>query len=168
VTTQEESLAPLRETLLARAEEYARRVLADAEATATGTLERARADAAQIVETAREQGAADAQEVLTSQRARVRGLVRALVLQTQRAAYDDLRRTARADARRLVADGPGLATRLAGLGRDRVGEEACVSAQPDGTVVAERGVRRWEWSPDMLADDAVLELGEKVEQLWAL
>ena len=167
MTTREESLAPLREALLARAEEYARRVLSDAEATATGTLERARADAAQIVETAREQGAADAQGVLTSQRARVRGQVRALALQTQRVAYDDLRRTASADARRLVADGPGLAARLAALGRDRVGVEACVSARPDGSVVAELGVRRWEWSPDMLAADAVLELGEKVEQLWA-
>lgn len=166
MTTQEESLAPLREALLARAEEYARRVLADAEATATSTLERGRADAAQIVETAHEQGVADAQDVLTSQRARVRGQVRALVLQTQRAAYDDLRRTARADALRLVADGPGLAARLAALGRDRVGVDASVSAQPGGTVVAELGVKRWEWSPDMLADDAVLELGERVEQLW--
>ena len=165
--TQEASLAPLREALLARAEEYARRVLADAEATATGTLERARADAAQIVETGREQGVADAQDVLTSQRARVRSQVRSLVLQTQRAAYDDLRRTARADARRFVSNSPGLAARLAALGRDRVGREACVSARPDGTVVAEVGVRRWEWSPDMLADDAILALGEGVEQLWA-
>jgi vacuolar-type H+-ATPase subunit H len=166
--TPEESLAPLREALLARAEDYARRVLADAEATATGTLEHARTDAAQIVQTAREQGAADAQDVLTSQRARVRRQLRALVLQTQRVAYDDLRRTVRGDARGLVADGPGLAARMAALGRERVGVQACVSAQPDGSVVAERGVRRWEWSPDMLADDAVLELGEKVELLWAL
>lgn len=167
MTTQEESLAPLREALLARAEEYAQRMLADAEATVVGTQGRARADAAQIVEAARAQGVADARDVLTSQRARVRGQVRSLVLQTQRAAYDDLRRTARADALRLVADSPGLDARLAALGRDRVGVEASVSDWLGGTVVAELGVRRWEWSPDMLADDAVLELGEKVEQLWA-
>lgn len=167
LTTQQEALAPLREVLLARAEEYARRVRTDADVTATAALQRARADAAQIVEAARDQGAADAQDVLAGQRARVRRQVRALVLHARRAAYDDLCRTAREDARRLVADSPGLAERLGALGRDQLGPEACLSALPDGTVVAELGGRRCEWSPDALAADAVRQLGQEVEQLWA-
>lgn len=167
MTAQEDALAPLREVLLARAEDYAGRVRADAEATATATLHNARTEATQIVQAAREQGTADAEEVLAGQRARVRGQVRALVLQARRAAYDDLRRTARADARHVVADSPGLAARLGALGRERLGPEATVTAESDGTVVVEIGGRRWEWSPDALAHDAVDELGQEVEQLWA-
>ena len=167
MTAQEDALAPLQEVLLARAQEYAGRVRADAEAAATRTLGKARTESTQILEAAREQGAADAEEVLAGQRARVRGQVRALVLQAQRVAYDDLRRTACADARHMVADDPGLTARLGALGRDRLGPDATVTAEADGTVVVELGGRRWSWSPDALAQHAVDELGEAVEQLWA-
>jgi len=167
MTAQEAALAPLREVLQARAQEYARRVRDDAEQAATAALQHAHAEAAQLVEAGRAQGAADAQDVLASQRARVRGQVKTLVLQARRAAYDDLRRTAREEARRVVGDSPGLTEALAALGKDRLDPEACVSSRPDGTVVAEHRGRQWEWSPDVLADDAVRELGREVEQLWA-
>lgn len=166
MTAQEAALAPLREVLVARAQEYARRVRDDAEQAATATLQHARAEAAQLVEAGRAQGAADAQDVLVRQRARVRGQVKTLVLQARRAAYDDLRHTAREQARDLVRDSPALTEALGALGRDRLGPEACVSSRPDGTVVAEHDGRRWEWSPDVLADDALRELGREVEQLW--
>jgi hypothetical protein len=64
-----------------------------------------------------------------------------VVLAAQRAAYDELRRRARLEARRLT----GRSERTTGVAAGR----------------------RMVLSPDALADDTVDALGAEVEKLWA-
>lgn len=167
MTAPDAALAPVRAALLDRARADAARLLADADDDARRALQAARAEAARVVAAARAQGEADAEEAVAGQRARARTQGRALTLQARRSAYESLRSTARAEARRLAAERPGLTERLAAVARERLGPAAEVSTAPDGTVVAVHGRSRWEWSPEAMADDVVRELGQEVEQLWA-
>jgi hypothetical protein len=136
------ALEPVRRALLDRARADAAATRATAEARAEAVLTRARAEAERLVAEARAQGEADGAIVLATTRARARRQARSVVLAAQRSAYEELRRQARAEARRLVGDG------------DRT----------SGT--AGEG-RRIVWSTDTLADEAVDGLGAELEKLWA-
>lgn len=135
------ALEPVRQALLAAAAADAARTRAAADARADAVLARARAEADRLVAEARAQGEAGAAVVLRASRARARREARGLVLAAQRSAYDELRRQARVEARRLVGDVGGPSEVRAG--------------------------RHIEWSPDALADDAVDALGAELEKLWA-
>ena len=161
------ALAPVRAALLSAARADAARTRDRADRAAGEVLARATAEADGLVAGSREQGAADAADVLTAQRARVRREARATVLRAQSSAYEDLRRQAREMAVARVACRPGVADRLAAAARARLGPEATVETADDGTVVATCRARRWAWSPLTLADRVVDELGAEVEKLWA-
>jgi hypothetical protein len=136
------ALEPVRRALLDRAAADAAGTRASADDQAEALLARARAEADRLVAEARAQGAADGAVTLAASRARTRRQARAVVLAAQRRAYEELRRQARQEARRLVAD-----------------LDLPSSAPGEG--------RRISWSPDALADEGVDALGAELEKLWA-
>jgi hypothetical protein len=136
------ALEPVRGALLDRARADATAAGAAADARAEGVLAGARAEADRLVAQARAQGAADGAAALAATRARARRQARSVVLAAQRAAYEELRRRARADALRL-------------------------SGGAQRTSPVEGGGRRIVWSSDALADEALDALGGELEKLWA-
>lgn len=162
-------LVPVRAALLAEARAEADRLLAQVDAEAAATIARAEAEADGIRGEARAQGEADAAAVLAAERARARRQARAIVLAAQRDVYEDLRASV---LRRL----PALRAEAAyGAWRDRLrervhtelGADAVVTEHPDGGVVGELGGRRVAYTLAGLAEQALDELGEDVEGLWA-
>lgn len=165
----DDPLAPVRESLLARARADAERVGAEAAAEADGVLSTARRQAETILADAREQGAAEAARVAAAARARARRQARGLLLAGQRQALEALRRRSR-DAVTALRGDPNhrlLRRRLERIARELAGPGATVVESPDGGVVAEGPGRRVDCSLTALADRAVDALGAKAEGLWA-
>ena len=117
------ALQPVRSALLARAEEDAALTRSLAAAQADVVLGRARDEADRVVSEARQEGEADAAATLRVSRARARRQARSVVLAAQRAAYEELVRRARDEARDLLgaAAAPRLADALAAQALARLG-----------------------------------------------
>lgn len=165
MTSPPDPLGAVRAALLARARAEAGCAATQAGADAEAAVRTATEEGERLLARAREDGAAEAEAVLATRRARVRGDVRAEVLQAQQQAYDELLRAARGRARAVLASHPDLPARLGELARRRLGDAARVS-HADGGVVGELDRLRWVWSSDQLAEQAVQALGRDVERLW--
>lgn len=157
VAAESESLAPVREALLALARRDAQSVVAEADAEASATLAEAARQAEQTRADARLEAATDAAALLAAERARINRESRALELRARRAAYDELVRSAR-EAVRALSDSPGVRDRLAALAREELGPTATIRPSPDGGVIAQAGGRRVSYSLGALADEAVADL----------
>jgi hypothetical protein len=166
VTVPQESLAPVRQALVARAEAYAELVRAAAQAEARATREAAHEEAELVLRAAREGGAADAEKLLVGRRARTRTQCRAVLLGARRQVFEDFRGAARREAGRLVGQTQGLVAWLHDRAREVLGGDAEFSCRPDGSIVAVQDGRRWSWSPDELVDAALEDLGAEVQTLW--
>ncbi|UZG55245.1 hypothetical protein [Rhodococcus opacus] len=162
-------LAPVRQTLLARARADADHTLAEADADAAAILARARSDADAIRAEARAQGESDAAAVLATHRARIRRRARAVVLAAQREAYDELRSRV-VQAVVALRDDPAYGPwrdHLADHARAVLGADAVVSEPPDGGVCAETTGRRALYTLAGLAGSVLEALGSDVEGLWS-
>lgn len=162
---QQAALEPLRAALLARAQSQADRLRAAGEEEGRRAVDAAQQQADSVLARARAHGQADAAELRATEHARARRAARAVVLQAQRAAYDELCRQAGQAVGRLLAD-PGHHDRLTALVRGRIGDEAVIREGPGGGILAQ--------TPDGLGLDASVGalvqrgLGDlDVGQLWA-
>jgi vacuolar-type H+-ATPase subunit E/Vma4 len=161
---REAALEPLRTALIARAYDDAGRARASAEADGRQTVAAAREQAAALLAGARAQGEADAAALQAVERSRSRRDARSVVLQTQRAAYDQLREQARQAVRHLLDD-PVWRQRLITAVRRQLGEQAELCPQPDGGIIARTpDGRSIDTSVDALVDHALADLD--LEQLW--
>jgi vacuolar-type H+-ATPase subunit E/Vma4 len=134
--TNGDPLEPLRSALLTQARRDADRLRAAADSEAAAAVAAAEAEAAALVDRARVQGESDARGLQAQERARQRRADRAVVLEAERAAYDELTRRSRDAVRELLADADNRA-RLALVLTDRLGPGASVTELPDGGMHAE-------------------------------
>jgi vacuolar-type H+-ATPase subunit E/Vma4 len=163
-----DTLAPVREFLLARARAEAERLRADAADDAGAVLAQARQQAAAILAESRGLGERDGATIVAAAQARARRQARGILLAAQRRAYETLRQRCRSAAGDLRQDPgyPRLRERLVRLAREQVGPGAVVGETPDGGVVAEAEGRRVDCSLGVLADRALDALGPQVEEVW--
>jgi vacuolar-type H+-ATPase subunit E/Vma4 len=161
-------LAPVRDSLLARARAEAQRVRAEAAAEAAAGLAQARRQASAILADAREQGERDGAAIAAAAAARARRRARGVVLAAQRRAYETLRQRCRSAASDLRHDPDyqRLRERLVRLAQERVGPGAVTREATDGGVVAEADRRRADCSLAALADRALDALGPQIEAVW--
>lgn len=167
-STQTTALAPLRTELLRRAHADADRIRRDAEATVAKTLAAAEAQRDQILAAAAIRGKADAAEIQSAWRARVRHSLRAEELAAHRAVYEELAARVTEAVCELRHD-PGyqrLRQRLAGRARELLGPDAVVTEAPGGGIVAHGPGRRLDYSLAGFAARAVERLGADVAGLW--
>jgi vacuolar-type H+-ATPase subunit E/Vma4 len=158
------ALQPLRAALLAAATEQAQAIVADSEDEGRELLASARRERDAVVDEARQQGEQEAALRLRSQRARAHRKARELVLEAQRAAYDDLRRAAGAAVRDLLSD-PREMQRWSAAVSARLGATAVVREARGGGVVGEtEDGRVMDASVATVVDQAVAELD--LECLW--
>lgn len=150
-------LEPLRQALHRAAHEEAAQVLARADETARAIVAQARREAELIREQARAAGAAQAAEVVAVQRARVGREARSLVLAAQRAEYDALRAAARAAVARLRIEPeyPAVRARMVARLRELLGPQAQIIDDPGGGVMAIGPGRSADFTLARLADRAV-------------
>jgi vacuolar-type H+-ATPase subunit H len=163
------SLGAVREALLAQAHRRADAELAEARREADALVAQAEHEARGVVSRARSEGEADATSALAGERARARRRARAVVLASQRSAYEALRDTARAEAASLAdsPQWPRLRAVLEQRARAALGaDDAVVELVPAGVVVSS-GSRRVQVTLPGLAEAAVDALGPGAEQLWA-
>jgi len=164
-TSSTESLEPLQQALLRRANATAEDTRAEAQRQASAAIDRARQDAAATLSRARTDGEADAAQRRAEDEGRARRTARGIVLAAQRAVYDELRTQARAAAGELLAD-PDQHRRLVTLLRTLLGPGAVVRDHPMGGVIGEApDGRRIDASVDMLVERALTDLD--LEPLWA-
>lgn len=163
-----EPLTVVRERLLRQAREDGRRIRAEAEAAAASTLARAEQEATEILEAARTQGEADARAVHARERTRVRRQARSVVLHAQHEAYLSLRAEVHA-ALRKWRDGPDygeVRKRLQARAREALGEDAALTEDSSGGVVAEAPGRRVVLSLGAIADRVLDAHTLDLEGLW--
>lgn len=169
-TPVDEALAPLRDYLLAAAEQDAQQVLARAEASATQAVDAARAQAEQLRARARDDGERDAQVVREDQSARARRRARGVVLAAQSGALALLRQTVRQRLRQAWDDPQRHATllaRLTDLAHAELGPDCDVTEHPEGGVVAVLDGTRVPFVLVDLADDAIADMAGSLERLWS-
>jgi F0F1-type ATP synthase membrane subunit b/b' len=128
-------LAPLRAALLARARDAADELVAAAEHQRASALSDAQREVDELLSRARDQGRADGEELLASERAAGRASDQARLLAAQRSVYESLRSRIAHEVRDLLAR-PGAHDRLVAALVDRLGEDVAVIDSPDGGVVA--------------------------------
>jgi vacuolar-type H+-ATPase subunit E/Vma4 len=164
VEARRAALEPLRAALITRARAEAARIQAAADADAQQVMAAARDEAAAVLARARAEGEAEAGAMLATEAARSRQVARGLVLDAQRAAYDELRERARSAVRGLL-EAPDRRARLAASLRARLGDQGTVRDHPDGGLLAETDDgRSIDASIGALVDADVS--GKDVEQLW--
>jgi vacuolar-type H+-ATPase subunit E/Vma4 len=152
------ALQPLRSALLAAATEQAQVIVADSEDEGRELLASARRERDAVVGEARRRGEQEAALRLRSQRAQAHRQARELVLEAQRAAYDDLRRAAGAAVREVLSD-PGEKQRWSAALRARLGATAVVREARGGGVVGEtEDGRVVDASVATVVDEAVADL----------
>jgi vacuolar-type H+-ATPase subunit E/Vma4 len=169
-TPIDEALEPLRDYMIATAEQEARQVLAHEERLAGQAVDAARAQAEQLRTRARADGERDAQVVRRDQSARARRRARGVVLDAQSAALSRLRHTISERLHRAWDDPQRHATllaRLADLARGELGDDCDVHEHPNGGVVAVRGGTRVPFLLSDLADDAIDDMGGSLARLWS-
>lgn len=159
-----------RRARLDEARAAARRVEAETEAASRARLEDATQAAEAILARARAEAAAEADRDGATAMARERRNARRLVLEAQRAAYEDMIERVRAGALALRSK-PAYGQLLEGLERSarrRLGDVPVVvqESTPGGGIIAEADGRRLDYSLAALADRCAGELGAEVERLW--
>jgi vacuolar-type H+-ATPase subunit E/Vma4 len=162
-------LDPVREALLADAEAAAERVVRQAEVRASEQVERAREETEARVARARAEGEAAADLETISALAEARRGARALVLEAQRAVYDDVRRQAEAavEALRTTPRYDELLDRLTARAREILGPEAQVERDPpEGGIVARAANRRVVLTLPVLVERCLAEHAHEVDRLW--
>jgi len=158
------ALQPLRAALMAAAAEHAQLIVSDSEEEGRELLASARRERDAVVGQARRRGEREAALRLESQRARAHRQARELVLEAQRAAYDDLRRAAGAAVRDLLSD-PSEKQRWSAAVRARLGATAVVRDAPGGGLVGEtEDGRLVDASVATVVDEAMADLD--LECLW--
>ena len=158
--TLADALAPVRQALLAAAQDEAERDLERARTAAARVLAEAAAQAERTRSQARAQGAADATAALAADRARARRAARAAVLAAHREAYDALRSGARRAVAQLRED-PGygeFCRQMSDELRRVLGPDAEVRESPHGGMVGEGHGRRLDYSLSGFADRAAQAL----------
>ena len=114
-------------------------------------------------------GLADAELILSTERARGAREARAIVLDAQRRTYESVLQAAR-DAVSGLRDDPAYPVLLEVL-RARVtaelGPAARCSEDPRGGLIGQTDGRRTEYTLDGLADDIVERLRPEMERLWS-
>ena len=164
------TLDPVRAALLAEAEAEAERVVRQAEENAAAQVSRAEEQKAALVKRARAEGEAAAELEATSELTHARRNARTLVLEAQRAVYDDVRREAHAAAQRLRSEPRygELLERLAAVVEEELGPEVELEADPpDGGVIGHAGNRRVEQTLPALVERCLTEHAAELERLWA-
>lgn len=163
------ALAPLRAELLRRARTDAGRVRQEADAAAAVILAEATARRDEILAEAVTRGTADAAEIRSAWRARVRHGIRAGELTAQRAVYEELTEqvTEAVCALRHQPGYPVLRQRLADRARELLGPDAVITDAPGGGIVARTAGRRLDYSLAGFADRAVDRLGADIAGLWS-
>jgi len=164
------NLEAFRQARLDAARAAASQVEADAEAASLTRLEDATHAAEAILARTRAEAAAEAVIDSAAAMARERRRARRIVLEAQRAAYEEMIGHVRAGALALRAD-PTYGQLLEGLeraARRRLGEAPTLveESAPSGGIVAEADGRRVDYTLPVLADRCAGELGAEVERLW--
>lgn len=165
------TFAPLRDSLLADAESRAASMRGDAAARAAAEVAAARADVEALV--ARECTEAQRQADLEALRrsSAHRRAAQSRVLRARREAFESLRQEALSAALRFRGEPAyqALLDRLEEDARARIGSDASVERDPAGVggVVARAGKRVIDATLPALVGQALEELGEEVETLWA-
>ena len=164
--TQGLGLAPLRESLIARARATADALLAAAETERSGAIADAQHDIAELLAQARAQGRADGEELLASERASARASDRARLLAAQRRVYESLRTACLRRVHDLLAE-PGARDRLTAVVSRRLGRDAVVVGLPEGGLVARTADgRSVDASVSALVDSALAD--HDLGALWTL
>ena len=164
------SLDPVRAALLAQAEAEAGRLVDQADERVAAQVSRAEEQKTALVDRARAEGEAAAELEAASELTRARRRARTLVLEAQRAIYDDVRREARASVQRLRSEPQyeQLLERLSAVVREELGPEAeLVLDPPEGGVIGRLGNRRVEHTLPVLVERCLAERAEEVERVWA-
>jgi vacuolar-type H+-ATPase subunit E/Vma4 len=164
------NLDAFRRTILADAQQEARRCLDDAHAAAQRRLDDAQAGAAQVLEDARTEGREAAELEATRRRAEARRAAHEQVLRARRDALEHLRSRVLDglverrddDAYRKLLD------RLEAAATRQLGAGAEVDRSPaGGGLVARRAGRRVDYRLEVLVDDALTSMGAQLRELWS-
>lgn len=164
------SLDPVREALLAEAEREAERVVGQAEERAAAQVERAEEQKAALVRRALAEGAAAAELEAAFELTQARRKARTLVLEAQRAVYDEAQLEAHAAVQRLRSEPryQKLLDRLAARVRTELGPEVEVELDPpEGGVVGRLRNRRVDLTLPVLVERCLAEHADELERLWA-
>jgi vacuolar-type H+-ATPase subunit E/Vma4 len=163
-------LAPLAAAIVARANDAANRLIADAEAAAQARTGEAQAQAERVLDDARRDGEAAAARAAAASLAEARRAAREFTLRAQSRAAAALRAAVQAELVRRRATPPvaGFLEALEADARRRLGSAAVVRRLEGDAfgIVAEDGRRRLEITADTLVDRAMDAMGAQVEALW--
>lgn len=162
------ALAPVRTHILHSASAEADRIRARARRQAAAIVRQARHDADEEVEQARIRGRSETAGAAAAILGRGREQARAIVLATEREAYEELRAQVLAAVSGL-RDEPGypaLLTQLIAMAASAAGPGATTTAQPDGGVLARSPQVVVDCTLPRLAGTAVEALGHQVRELW--
>ena len=163
-------LAPVSEALLETARLRALQVRENAEDDARAEQARALVEVDRVVTQARSRGEWAAQRITSLELAAARREAHEMVLDARRRAYESLRNGAVEALVRFSStpEGRVLVELLSQLVVGRLGAGASLGAgRSDAMLVrAESGNRRCAVSADMLVDEALRSMPEKVEALW--
>ncbi|HYL08056.1 MAG TPA: hypothetical protein VEU76_05875 [Candidatus Udaeobacter sp.] len=157
-------LEPLREHHLAEARAHAASRIADARAASLAMLEKAKADAVELTRQARNDGQASAELDTGRDWIAARRRARAIRLAAQRRVLESLRSgaTGAVESDPRCAD---LLRQVADAARSRLGPSAVISVDARA-VRAARNTMHIRWAIDDAVDDALLQLGPQLEDLW--
>ncbi|MGW3247969.1 hypothetical protein [Streptomyces sp. NPDC001070] len=163
-----DSLQPVRDSLLRRAQAEADDLLARADRDAEATLADAEGRAQAIIDEGRRKGEAEAGRARAAAITAAHRQIRAGRLDAQAMAYRELRRRVaeRALALRDGPDYPRLLDALTRRARALLGPAAEVREHPAGGVVARAPGRRADLSLEAAALRVVDGAGDVVESLW--
>lgn len=162
-------LDPVRDALLAEARAAADRVLHEAAERASIQIAQAEQETEALVARARAEGEAAAELETISALAEARRRARAVVLETQRAVYEDVRREVRAAVQELrtTTQYDELLDRLTARARGVLGPDAQIERDPpEGGVVARTGNRRLVYTLPALVERCLAEHEHEIDRLW--
>jgi vacuolar-type H+-ATPase subunit E/Vma4 len=162
-------LEPVREALLADARAVGEGAVQQAEERASDKIVRAREESEARVARARAEGEAAAGLESIAALADARRRARSVVLEAQRAVYDDVRRQAGAAVEELRATPAygDLLDRLTARAREVLGPGAEVERDPpDGGVVGRAGSRRLVLTLPVLVEHCLAEHAHEIDRLW--
>jgi vacuolar-type H+-ATPase subunit E/Vma4 len=164
------SLEPVRVALLAEAETEADGLVSRADEQAAAQVRQAEEQKAALVHRARTEGEAAAALEAAAELARARRRARRVVLEAQRAAYDDVRQQAHVAAQRLRSGEryQELLDRLVARVREELGPDAEIERDPpDGGVIGRLENRRVDHTLPALVERCLARNAVDLERLWA-
>ncbi len=169
-TSLDRILEPVREALLADAEDQAERIIAEAVRDARELTDTAKDETDAAVEQARRLAERSARALADQGLARLRTETHRRVLERQQQILQQLIDTVHESARELRTDPryPALLDELESMARNQLGDTAALDrdASPDGGIVGEADVQRVDYRLTALADRALETLADDVVELW--